>query len=418
MKFYIKSLGCKTNQLEGQIITQSLEKAGFIETKNKNEADICIINSCTVTAHSDNQVSYLLKQIKRDNKKTKLVLTGCTAQNAKEGDFPEADLILGNREKLNIEKYIEFIFKENRKIFADDIFAQKKYFGKMLYKTTSTRPSLKIQDGCDNRCTYCLIPFARGNSRSETVDKIIEQVQIYKDEGKKEIVLTGIHIGQWGREFNLKLIHLLKEIEKTDILRYRLGSLYVNEIDDELFDFLVSSKKFCPHFHLSLQSLCDKTLGNMGRTYTKKEACDMILKIKSAFDLPFIGCDIITGFPDENENDFIETKNALEKCRVSYIHSFPYSKRTGTLAAKMQGQIPMHVKKNRTKELMALCNTLHKEFLSANENKQRTIIYEKMGKNGAYQGVSENYIKVYKKSDKNLQNTVEKVILSEFDELH
>ncbi len=416
-KFYIKSLGCKTNQIEGQIIAESLINLGFIETKNKLEAEIYILNSCTVTEHSDNQASYLIKQIKAQKPDIKVILTGCSAQTKDRETFG-ADLILGNREKLDIEKYINELFKDEKKAYVDDIFSQSEYNNKFIYKTSSTRPPVKIQDGCNNRCAFCLIPYARGNSRSNSIENVIKQINIHTQNNRKEIVLTGIHIGQWGLEFNKSPVDLLKEIEKTDILRYRLGSLYVNEIDDELFDFLRNSKKFCPHFHLSLQSLCDKTLSDMKRNYTKKDSLFIIDKIHKSFDLPFIGCDIITGFPNESEEDFLETKNALIEAKVSYIHSFPYSKRKGTLAYSMKGQVLEHIKKQRTKELIEVCKVLHKNFLDLNKNKTRTVLYERKNKDGFYQGVTENYIKVLKKSPNNLQNSIERVNLSEFDCLY
>ncbi len=416
-KFYIKTLGCKTNKIESQIMAQNLIQKGFIETEDKNEADIYIINSCTVTSHSDSQVSYHIKQIKADCPEIKIILTGCSAQTTKL--HKNVDMVLGNSEKLEIEKYINELFKsKTTKEYVKDIFEEKEYQNKFILNSKSTRPNVKIQDGCNNRCSYCLIPFARGNSRSNTIENIIKQINIHSKSGKKEIVLTGIHIGQWGLEFNLKLVDLLKEIEKTDILRYRLGSLYVNEIDDELLEFLISSEKFCPHFHLSLQSLTDKTLLNMNRFYTKKEALCVIEKIHRNFNLPYIGCDIITGFPKETREDFLETKEALAEGQLTYIHSFPYSIRKGTKAASMEGQVLEHVKKERTKELIELCKILHKNFLDKNRNTTRQILYEKRGKNGLFSGVSENYIKVYKKSDTNIQNSIEVVPLSEFEELY
>lgn len=414
--FYIKSLGCKTNQIEGQIIAESLVKNGFIKIEDKNKADIYIINSCTVTGHSDNQVLYLIKQVRKDNPKVKVILTGCMAQTMDKSKI-DADLILGNNEKLEIEKYINELFEDNKKEHVENIFNVKEYKGKFIYNTTSTRPPVKIQDGCNNRCSYCLIPYARGNSRSENIQNIIEQINIHTKNNVKEIVLTGIHIGQWGLEFNKELIDLLIEIEKTDILRYRLGSLYVDEIDDKLFNFLKNSKKFCPHFHLSLQSLCNKTLKNMNRSYTKEFALQIIDKIHNNFKNPYIGCDIIVGFPNETNEDFVETKNALKLAQVSYIHSFPYSKRYGTKAYGMENQVLEHVKKERNKEIIELCKNLHKKFLDKNKNTTVRVIYEK-GKNGIYQGVSDNYIKILKKSDKNIKGMVEIVNLAEFDELH
>lgn len=417
-KFFIKTLGCKTNEIESQIIKESLLNKGYIKTDNRLEADIYILNSCTVTSHSDNQALYLIKQIRKDKPDIKIILTGCLAQTGNPDEI-NADLILGNNEKLDIDKYIENLFEKNKAVFADNIFNTKEYNNKFLYNASSTRPSVKIQDGCNNRCSYCLIPYARGNSRSNNIENIIKQINLHIKNNKKEIVLTGIHIGQWGIEFNQNLINLLKEIEKTDILRYRLGSLYINEIDDNLLEFLQNSKKFCPHFHLSLQSLTDKTLKNMNRFYTRKEALDKINKIHQCFNLPYIGCDIITGFPDETKDDFLITKESLIEAKVSYIHSFPYSIRKNTPAAAMENQILEHIKKERTKELIEISNLLHKNFLDKNKNTTRTIIYEKKSKKmNAYKGVSENYIKVYKKSETNLQNTVETVALSEFEELY
>lgn len=417
-KFFIKTLGCKTNEIESQIIKESLLNKGYIKTDNRLEADIYILNSCTVTSHSDNQALYLIKQIRKDKPDIKIILTGCLAQTGNPDEI-NADLILGNNEKLDIDKYIENLFEKNKAVFADNIFNTKEYNNKFLYNASSTRPSVKIQDGCNNRCSYCLIPYARGNSRSNNIENIIKQINLHIKNNKKEIVLTGIHIGQWGIEFNQNLINLLREIEKTDILRYRLGSLYINEIDDNLLEFLQNSKKFCPHFHLSLQSLTDKTLKNMNRFYTRKEALDKINKIHQCFNLPYIGCDIITGFPDETKDDFLITKESLIEAKVSYIHSFPYSIRKNTPAAAMENQILEHIKKERTKELIEISNLLHKNFLDKNKNTTRTIIYEKKSKKmNAYKGVSENYIKVYKKSETDLQNTVETVALSEFEELY
>lgn len=417
-KFFIKTLGCKTNEIESQIIKESLLNKGYIKTDNRLDADIYILNSCTVTSHSDNQALYLIKQIRKDKPDIKIILTGCLAQTGNPDEI-NADLILGNNEKLDIDKYIEKLFEKNKTVFAGNIFNTKEYNNKFLYNASSTRPSVKIQDGCNNRCSYCLIPYARGNSRSNNIENIIKQINLHIKNNKKEIVLTGIHIGQWGIEFNQNLINLLKEIEKTDILRYRLGSLYINEIDDNLLEFLQNSKKFCPHFHLSLQSLTDKTLKNMNRFYTRKEALDKINKIHQCFNLPYIGCDIITGFPDETKDDFLITKESLIEAKVSYIHSFPYSIRKNTPAAAMENQILEHIKKERTKELIEISNLLHKNFLDKNKNTTRTIIYEKKSKKmNAYKGVSENYIKVYKKSETDLQNTVETVALSEFEELY
>ena len=416
-RFYLKSLGCKQNQLEGQIIQNELKKIGYSQVDNIEDADIYILNSCTVTSHSDSQVNYLLNHAKKNNSNIKLVLCGCVAQTYKQHesfDYSNIDLILGNSEKIFIEKYIE-----KKGLFVDDIFKKSEFEGKFLINPDTTRVSIKIQDGCNNRCAYCIIPYARGNSRSNSVENIIKQINLIIEKNIKEIVLTGIHIGQWGNEWNLSLIDLLKEIEKTSISRYRLGSLYVNELDDEIIDFLSKSEKFCPHFHLSLQSMCDKTLKNMNRKYSVKQSIDVIEKLHKNFDLPYLGCDIIVGFPDESDFDFEETYENLKCAKLSSIHCFPYSKREKTPAYYMENQIQDSIKKQRVDKIIALSNELHDKFLKQNKNTVQEILIEKKSpKTGLYSAMTKNYIKIYfEDKDDNLRHTLKKVCLNEF-ELH
>lgn len=414
-KFNLKSLGCKQNQLEGQIIENELIKIGYQKTEDVNDADIFILNSCTVTSHSDSQVNYLINQAKKINPNIKTILTGCTAQTYKlheNFDYSNIDLILGNQEKIYIEDYIE-----KQGLFVDDIFSNKYFDAKFLINPNTTRVSIKIQDGCNNRCAYCIIPYARGNSRSNSIENIIKQINIVIEKNIKEIVLTGIHIGQWGLEQNLSLIDLLKEIEKTNIQRYRLGSLYVNELDDEIIDFLAKSKKFCPHFHLSLQSLCDKTLKNMNRKYSTKEALQTIAKLHKNFDLPYLGCDIIVGFPDESDEDFIETYNNLKNAELSSIHCFPFSKREKTPAYYMENQVQNSIKTQRTNKVLELSKILHRNFLNKNQNTTQEILIEKKSpKTGLYSAVTKNYIKIYIKDDsENLRHIIKTVNLCDFE---
>ena len=417
--FFIKSLGCKQNALEGQIIQNKMIDMGMILTNDIKKADIYILNSCTVTSHTDSEVNYLLNKAKKNNKNIKTVLMGCCAQTLKwhkDFDYSKADLILGNNEKLKIEKYIKNLFTKEKSSFVQDIFDVKEFENEFLYNPTSTRTSIKIQDGCNNRCSYCIIPYARGNSRSNTIENIIKQINLVTKKNIKEIVLTGIHIGQWGLEWNLKLITLLKEIEKTQIHRYRLGSLYINELDDNMIDFLKNSKKFCPHFHLSLQSLCDKTLKNMNRNYTVNDAVRVIEKIHKNFELPYLGCDIIVGFPLETEKDFDITCKNIEKSRLSSVHAFPYSKRENTKAALMP-QIQDSVKTKRCQIMMNLSKKLHKDFLEKNKNSIQEILIEKKSpKTGLYSAVTRNYIKIsFKSENDNLRHSLKTVNLSEFE---
>lgn len=418
--FYLKSLGCKQNQLEGQIIQRELENLSFICVDEIEKAQIYILNSCTVTSHSDSQVNYLLNHAKKINPKIKTVLTGCCAQTYKqhsEFNYSNIDLVLGNIEKIDIDKYINKLFeKEKQGFYVKDIFEEKEFYNKFLFNPNSTRVSIKIQDGCNNRCSYCIIPYARGNSRSNSIENIIKQINLVAQKNIKEIVLTGIHIGQWGYENNQTILDLLKEIEKTEIKRYRLGSLYINELDDELIEFLSKSEKFCPHFHLSLQSLCDKTLKNMNRKYSVNEALAVIEKLHSKFNLPYLGCDIIVGFPNEDENDFQETYENLKKAKMSSIHCFPYSKREKTPAYYMKNQIQDKIKTERTKKVMELSNQLYKEFLEKNKNTTQEILIErKSPKTGLYSAITRNYIKIhFKDTDDNLRHSIRFVELKEY----
>lgn len=414
--FFIKSLGCKTNHIEGQLIHQELVKAGYKSAKSERECDFFILNTCSVTSHADNQALYIIKQFRLKNPQAKVILTGCFAQTARDRDDLDADIILGNNEKLEIVKYLEYAKNDiNKQKYVDNIFSVKFFHHKDLEFLNTTRPSIKIQEGCSNRCSYCIIPYARGNSRSESAENIINQINYLAQNGYKEVVLVGIHIGEWGREFNKTLLDLLKKIEDTEILRYRLGSLYVTEIDENMIDFLKKSEKFCPHFHLSLQSLCDKTLKAMNRFYNAKYAKNVIYELNKNFNLPFLGCDIITGFPGENEEDFEITYEALENSGLSFIHSFPYSKREGTPACNMPNQVYEHIKKERTKRLIKLSENLHRTFLEKNQNTTQEVLFQKKSKrNGKYLGITRNYIKIYKESSENLQNTVEIVSLSGF----
>lgn len=418
--FYIKSLGCKTNHIEGQLIQQELIKAGYEPAKNQDLCDFFILNTCSVTSHADNQALYIIKQFKLKNRNAKIILTGCFAQTAENKEALGADIILGNDEKLEIVKYLEYakngIQSSKKEIHVEDIFSVKEFHHKSLEFLSTTRPSIKIQEGCSNRCSYCIIPYARGNSRSESIENVIKQVNHLAKNGYKEVVFVGIHIGEWGREFNQNLLDLLKKIEDTEILRYRLGSLYVTEIDEKMIDFLKQSEKFCPHFHLSLQSMCDKTLKSMNRFYNAEYAKSVIYELNQNFSNPFLGCDIITGFPGESEEDFEITYKALESSGLSFIHSFPYSRRKGTPACNMPNQVYEHVKKERTKKLIQLSENLHSTFLSNNKNTIQEVLFQKKSaKNGKYLGVTRNYIKLYKKSDESLWNCVQNLNLRDYE---
>lgn len=419
-KFYIHTMGCKSNQFESSIIAENLINNGIEKAESIENADIYILNSCTVTHKSDNEALYLLRNAKHKNSDCITVLTGCLAQVEKakllENDF--IDYVIGNDEKLHLYEILKQVQNDNIQCFASDIMDKNEFNKAILIDTTKTRASLKIQDGCDNRCSYCIIPFARGKSRSADIDFIVEQINNFSKHGFKEVVLTGIHIGQWGKDFGLELLDLLKEIEvRTTIERYRLGSLNPLEINDEMLEFLKHSKKFCPHFHLSLQSACNKTLHSMNRFYTVEHYLELIDKINNTFELPFLGSDIITGFAGETEDDFNITVDNLRKSGLSQIHTFPYSLREGTVGAKSTQQVEEKTRQIRADIIKALSAIKHIEFINKNIGKVTEILIEKHPdkKTGLLKGMTRNYLKVYLNSkDESLLNTLQKVQLTEY----
>ena len=413
-KFYIHTMGCKSNQFESAVIKENLEKNNFSEVKNIEEADYYILNSCTVTHKSDNEAFYLLRSAKHKKADIKTILTGCIAQIEKENllekDF--IDIVIGNDEKLDFYKALEFAEK-NTNSAINDIMQLSDFHKTILNDTTKTRASLKIQDGCDNRCSYCIIPFARGKSRSADIDFIIKQINNLSNHGFKEVVFTGIHIGQWGKDIGLELLDLLKSVEKnTSIQRYRLGSLNPLEITDEMLDFLSTSEKFCPHFHLSLQSACNKTLKSMNRFYTVEYYLDQIEKINQIFDKPFLGSDIITGFAGETDEDFEITRANLEKSGLSQIHTFPYSIRKGTIGASAPNQVDEKIKEHRANIIKEISTLKLLEFINKNIGTTQEVLIEKHPdkKSGFLKGVTRNYLTVIADSkDNRLLNSIQKV---------
>ena len=417
-KFYIHSMGCKSNQFEGDLIKENLVKNSIIEVKSIEDADFYILNSCTVTHKSDNEAMYLLRSAKHKNPKVKTVITGCVAQVEKEklleNDF--VDFVVGNNDKFNLYKIVNS--ERTVKCVVNDIMQQNEFNKVILKDIAKTRASLKIQDGCDNRCSYCIIPFARGKSRSADIDFVVEQINRLSNSGFKEVVFTGIHIGQWGRDIGYKFIDLIKAVEeKTTIARFRLGSLNPLEINDELLEYLSKSQKFCPHFHLSLQSACDKTLKSMNRFYKTEDYLKQISQINTLFDLPFIGSDIITGFAGETDEDFNTTVENLKKSGLTQIHTFPYSIRKSTVGADMPEQVPEQIKQSRAEIVKNISKQKYDEFLNKNIGKVHEVLIEKHpDKNGFLKGVTRNYIKVtLNNKDESLLNTLCQAKITKID---
>ena len=410
-------MGCKSNQFESSIIEENLKNHGLEKVNDIKNADIYILNSCTVTHKSDNEALYLLRAAKHKNPKLITVATGCMAQIEKEdllkNDF--IDYVIGNDEKLHLFDYIN----SDERLHSKDIMTLSEFNKVELIDTTKTRASLKIQDGCDNRCTYCIIWKARGKSRSAKSDFIIEQINNFSKLGFKEVILTGIHIGQWGKEFGLTILDLLKDIEtKTTIERYRLGSLNPTEITHELLDFLKTSKKFCPHFHLSLHSANDKTLRSMNRFYKTEDYLEQIKQINETFELPFLGSDIIAGFAGETDEDFEITRSNLEKSGLSQIHTFPYSKRKGTIGESLPDQVPDAVKTQRATIVKEISQKKYSEFIEKNIGRTVEILIEKHRDKhtGNLKGITRNYLTVQIETERqDLHNTLQNVKIKNID---
>lgn len=410
-------MGCKSNQFESAIIEENLIEHGYKKVQNIEDADIYILNSCSVTHKSDNEAMYLLRSAKHKNPNILTIATGCMAQIEKEellkNDF--IDFVIGNDEKLHLYDYIN----SDERFSANDILKQTEFNKVELFDTTKTRASLKIQDGCDNRCTYCIIWKARGKSRSADSEFIVNQINNFAEHGFKEVMLTGIHIGQWGKEFGLSLLDLLKEIEeKTTIEHYRLGSLNPPEITDEMLEFLKTSKKFCPHFHLSLQSANDKTLRSMNRFYKTEDYLKLIEKINETFENPFLGSDVIAGFAGETEEDFEITRKNLLSSGLTQIHTFPYSKRKGTIGAEMENQVPDDVKNSRATIIKEISKEKLNKFIEKNLGKTLEVLIEKHPDKHSQnlKGMTRNYLTVQIPSDRtDLFNTLQMVKLVKFE---
>ena len=418
-KFFLHTMGCKSNQFEGELIEQKLIEAGLTRTENLLEADYYILNSCSVTHKSDNEAMYLIRNAKHKNPNLITVITGCIAQTEKEELLEKdyIDCILGNNDKFKIADILENLSPNKQLCIASDIMHLTEFNEQPLIDTQKTRASLKIQDGCDSRCAYCIIPYARGKSRSASPEFIIKQIKKLEDKGFHEVVFTGIHIGQWGKEWNLELLDLLKSVESdTDIHRYRLGSLNPTEITDELLDFLSKSQKFCPHFHLSLQSACNETLRSMNRFYTVEKYLEQIKKINSLFNMPFLGSDIIAGFAGETDTDFQTTVSNLKKSDLTQIHTFPYSIRKGTKGSLIPNQIDEKTKEERTQIIKQISADKYHNFLKKNIGYTREILVEKNPDkhNNMLKGVTDNYLTVHLSTDnKVFKNTIQKVYIKE-----
>jgi len=388
---------------------------GYEVIEHSKKADIYIINTCTVTNMSDRKSRQMLRRMKEQNENAIVVAVGCYAQVAKEElkKIPEIDLVLGNNEKLKITEHVEdYIEKNENQIEIEDVMHSKEFcdFGDVTF-TEKTRAVIKIQDGCDRFCSYCIIPYARGRVRSRKSESIVSEIEKIAKEGIKEVVITGIHIASYGKDFknDYKLIDLLEELNKINgIERIRLGSIEPLLITEEFVNRIKKLEKVCHHFHLSLQSGCDETLKRMNRRYTIEEFKEIVERLRNTYKDVMLTTDIIVGFPGETEKEFEETYNFLKNIKFYKMHIFKYSPRKGTKAAEMENQVNGNIKEERSRKLIELSDENEKEYNNKYIGKEVEILFEEE-KEGLYKGHTQNYILAYYKTDKKLENKIVKV---------
>ena len=418
VSFY--TLGCKVNQYETNAMTQKFQEAGYkIVNMNSEIADIYIVNTCTVTNMSDRKSRQVLRRLKDKNKDAIVVAVGCYAQVAKQEleNMLEIDIALGNEEKNDIVQYVErYILEKNKIIKIDDISLQREFkdMGEVTY-TEKTRAVIKIQDGCNNFCSYCIIPYARGRVRSRKQQSILEEITQIAKKGIKEVVITGIHVASYGKDFNNNngLIELLEKINLIEgISRIRLGSLEPKIITEEFMKRLVKLEKMCHHFHLSLQSGCDETLKRMNRKYTTTDSIEIIERLRKYYNDVVLTTDIIVGFPGETDGEFEKTYQFLSKVKLYKMHVFQYSPRKGTRAAGMSNQIDGNVKEVRSKRLIEMSNKNQLYYNKKLVGQTVEVLFEDketVDGNTYFKGHTQNYILVKYKTSEELENTLKTV---------
>ena len=417
------TLGCKVNQYETNGMIQKFKDRQYEIVDFNQYADIYIINTCTVTNIADKKSRQMLRRVKELNSNSLVVAVGCYAQVAKDvlEKMEEIDLVLGNNEKADIVQYVEKSIKNKvqniekigKKNSVSSVTEQKEFvdFGSITY-SEKTRAVIKVQDGCDRFCSYCIIPYARGRVRSRKPENVITEIKDIAEKGIKEVVITGIHIASYGKDFknNYNLIDLLEEINKIEqIKRIRLGSIEPTLITDEFVKRLAKLEKICDHFHLSLQSGCNETLKRMNRKYTIEEFEKVCKLLRKNFPNVSLTTDIIVGFPGETDIEFNKTYEFLKKIKFYKMHIFKYSPRKGTKAANMSGQIDGKIKEERSQKLIELSNLMEREYNNSYIGKEVEVLFEE--KDGdLYKGHTTNYIMVKVKSEnKKLENVIKKV---------
>ena len=412
------TLGCKLNFSESSTLAREFERGGYLRVEPSEPTDVAVINSCSVTEHADKKCRNIIRKIHRRNPNAIIAVTGCYAQ-LKPNDIAAiegVDIVLSNNDKGDLFRRVEEIREKGKAtVFSCTVENLTRFFA--AYSSADrTRSFLKVQDGCDYKCAYCTIHYARGSSRNMPIADIVEEAKEIAAAGQKEIVITGINTGDFGRTTGEKFIDLLRALNEVEgIERYRISSIEPNLITDEIIEFCASSPKFVPHFHIPLQSGSTHILGLMRRRYTAERYRERIAKIRELMPDAFLGVDVIVGFPGEGEQEFMETYRLLEEVGASFLHIFPFSERPGTPAVEMPNKVQSRISTERVSRLEELSDILHKAFAEKYLGSVREVLFESTDRNGLMYGYTDNYLRVSVPYDTALINNICAVRLLDFD---
>ena len=408
------TLGCKLNFSETSTLARQFLDGGYEKVSHHSTADIYVINTCSVTEHADKKCRQAIRKFVKQSPGAIIAVTGCYAQLKPEevANIDGVKLVVGAAEKGDLYQKVEEIMSHNHasaEVHSCEIKTVDNFF-KAYSLGDRTRSFLKVQDGCDYKCTYCTIPLARGKSRNIPIEELVKQANEIATNGVKEVILTGVNIGDFGKTTGETFLDLIKALDEVQgIERYRISSIEPNLLTDEVIEFCAQSSKFLPHFHIPLQAGTNKILGLMRRRYRREIFENRLQKVRSVIESPFFGIDVIVGFPGETEEDFQDTYNFLERLAPSFLHIFPYSERPNTPTVFMEGKVKDSEITHRAHKLGQLCETLHQNFYKKNIGNEGLVLFESTNRNGKMFGFSERYIKVEVPYDKKLINQIARV---------
>lgn len=412
------TLGCKLNFSESSAIARQMEGEGFARKEFTQGADLYVINTCSVTDNADKKCRKVVKEALKYNPAANVVIIGCYAQLKPQeiAEIPGVDMVLGAAEKFNLAHHLKELGNTEKAIVHNSPIKETNVFVPGFSFGDRTRTFLKVQDGCNYFCSFCTIPLARGFSRSDTIEKTVEQARNVAQTGVKEVVLTGVNIGDFGRQNGETFFDLVQQLDNVEgIDRFRISSIEPNLLNEDIIDFVAKSQKFVPHFHIPLQSGSNKILKLMRRRYVRELYADRVARIKAALPNCCIGVDVIVGFPGETEEDFLDTYRFVNELDISYLHVFPYSERENTTAVRMEGVVPQKERARRAEMLRILSEKKRRSFYEQHIGGTFTVLFEAEENGGMMNGFTENYIKVKTPYDPLLVNELVEVRLTGID---